>query len=240
MAIAIIFDATGSMRKIPQVFQEQLGKLMDLLKKSGVKHPQIMVGAIGDYSCDAVPFQIGQFESDNRIDQQLRLFFLEGGGGGTLEESYGLAYYMAGWKTSLDCWEKRQKKGYLFTIGDENPYSSMSKEELSDVFGDKLKNEVTMQEAIQKASEKYEVFHIVASQGSNGNNPSMIQNWKNLLGPRRVLILEKPSDICELIVEVIAAREAENASATAPDKAESSKGTTADPDDKKKKKGRIF
>ena len=33
--------------------------------------PQILFGAIGDATCDRVPLQIGQFESDNRMDDDL-------------------------------------------------------------------------------------------------------------------------------------------------------------------------
>ena len=58
--------------------------------------PQIMFGAIGDATCDRVPLQVGQFESDNRMDDDLGRIVLEGGGGGQMTESYELAmYFMA-------------------------------------------------------------------------------------------------------------------------------------------------
>ena len=55
-----------------------------------------MFGAIGDATCDRAPLQVGQFESDNRMDDDLGRILLEGGGGGQKTESYELAmYFMA-------------------------------------------------------------------------------------------------------------------------------------------------
>lgn len=207
VAIIVPFDETGSMRTQPGVFQKKLSDLMALVKeRAGIKDPQICVGALGDYYSDQVPFQIGQFESDNRIDEQLRNIFLEGGGGGSMEESYGLAHYFAGWKTSIDCWEKRRKKGYLFTTGDEKPYNMVTREEIIKIFGDTLERDLTIEEAVAKASEMYEVFHIVATRGSYGRNSG--PRWVKLLG-QRVLFLDDPNSIAELIASTIALTEGE-------------------------------
>ena len=83
-----------------------------------VADPQIMIGAIGDDQFDDVPLQVGQFESDNRIDDQLRDIFLEGGGGGDKREGYALAAYFLNTRAQTDAWDKRGRKGYVFFIGD--------------------------------------------------------------------------------------------------------------------------
>src|SRR6201995_4915959 len=81
--IAGVFDVTGSMGRVPQIMQRKLGKLHGLLRrKEYVADPQVMFGGIGDADSDHVPLQIGQFESDNTMDEQLRTIFLEGNGGG--------------------------------------------------------------------------------------------------------------------------------------------------------------
>ena len=65
--IAVLFDVTGSMLNVPQTLQRRLPDLLGLLTRGGyAQDPQILVGAIGDDVFDAVPLQIGQFESDNR------------------------------------------------------------------------------------------------------------------------------------------------------------------------------
>ena len=79
------------------MLQRKLPQLLGLLLRKGyADDPQIMFGAIGDATCDRAPLQVGQFESDNRMDDDLGRILLEGGGGGQKTESYELAmYFMA-------------------------------------------------------------------------------------------------------------------------------------------------
>ena len=70
--VAIFFDVTGSMGQIPRVLQEKLPKLMDvIIDKAGLSDPQVLVGAVGDATCDRYPFQVGQFESDNKSSSKV-------------------------------------------------------------------------------------------------------------------------------------------------------------------------
>src|SRR5437870_4830733 len=116
-AVAVLFDVTGSMQRVPRILQENLPKLMDLLIDRGyLDHPQILVGGIGDATCDRAPLQVGQFESGIEIEEDLGKLFLEGGGGGHITESYELAMYFLAHHTSMDCYEKRGQRGYLFVI----------------------------------------------------------------------------------------------------------------------------
>jgi hypothetical protein len=81
--IAVLFDVTGSMGRVPRILQAKLPQLLGLLLRKGyASDPQILFGAIGDATCDRAPLQIGQFESDNRMDDDLGRVLLEGGGGG--------------------------------------------------------------------------------------------------------------------------------------------------------------
>lgn len=91
LAIAVIFDVTGSMGSVPRVLQTKLGALMRLLIQKGyVAHPQVLFGIVGDAYTDSVPLQIGQFESGLEMDDELGKFYLEGGGGGQVHETYEL------------------------------------------------------------------------------------------------------------------------------------------------------
>lgn len=128
-AIAVIFDVTGSMGSVPRVLQSKLGGLMHLLlEKHYVSDPQLLFGAVGDAHCDRVPLQIGQFESGLEMDDDLGKIYLEGGGGGQVHESYELALYFMATHTAIDCFDRRGRKGYLFTIGDEKPYSKLRRD----------------------------------------------------------------------------------------------------------------
>ena len=82
LPIAVLFDVTGSMQSVPRVLQTKLPELFGLLLRKGyTEHPQILFGAVGDATCDRVPLQLGQFESDNRMDDDLGNILLEGAAG---------------------------------------------------------------------------------------------------------------------------------------------------------------
>src|SRR4051812_34048661 len=131
-AVGVLFDVTGSMQDVPRILQANLPRLMGLLIRKGyLDHPQILIGAIGDATCDQAPLQVGQFESGIEIEEDLSKLFLEGGGGGHITESYELAMYFMARHTSLDCHEKRGRRGYLFIIGDEAPYPCVKRKEVA-------------------------------------------------------------------------------------------------------------
>lgn len=48
-----------------------------------------------------------------------------------MTESYELAMYFMARHTSIDCYEKRGKRGYLFMIGDELAYPKVKRHESS-------------------------------------------------------------------------------------------------------------
>lgn len=203
-AIGIIFDVTGSMASVPEVLQKKLPQLMGLLlRKAYIKDPQILFGAVGDYIADKIPLQIGQFESGVEMDDDVTKIVLEGGGGGSYEESYLEALYFFAKHTSTDCFEKRGKKGYLFLIGDEKPYPSLTKKELDEVLGDTVQAEVTAEEVIALASEKWEIFFLIPKGTNHYSDPGLKARWDGLLNPQHVMKLEEPEAVCEVIGSAI-------------------------------------
>lgn len=201
--VAIIFDVTGSMGGIPMVLQQKLTRLMDVvIDKAGLADPQILVGAVGDSNTDRYPFQVGQFESDNRFDEQLRQIILEGGGGGQSKESYALAYRFAADHTATDAFEKRGKKGYFFTMGDEAPWPKVTKGELETIFGVTGGEDETVESLLARATERWEVFHLFAEDGSHRNDVAVHDRWRKLLGERMVSV-DDSSLVCEVIAGII-------------------------------------
>lgn len=203
-AIGVMFDVTGSMGGIPIEFaKHKLGNLMNLLlNHSLAPHPQVCFGAIGDAYVDQAPFQIGQFESDVTMDQCLKDVWIEAGGGGNGGESYGLAHYFFARHTSIDCFEKRGKKGYLFTIGDEPVHRTITREEVRRFFGDSIEADISLVDLIREVEKRYVVFHIVVGQTSHGDSPSTIAGWRELLNDH-VLKLSDPKDVSELVGAVV-------------------------------------
>lgn len=203
LPIAIIFDVTGSMGGIPRTLQEKLVELMNVVNaKASLPDAQILVGAVGDSYSDRYPLQVGQFESDNRFDEQLRNIILEGGGGGQIMESYALAYYFAAFHTATDAWEKRGKKGYLFTMGDENPWPTVTRAEIEAIFGDTIERDYTVEELIARAGERWNIFHLRALDGSYSDSEAIRKCWASLLG-ERVINVEDSSLVCETIAGIV-------------------------------------
>lgn len=199
LAIAVLFDVTGSMQSVPRVLQTKLPELFGLLLRKGyTRDPQIMFGAVGDATCDRVPLQLGQFESDNRMDQDLGNIFLEGGGGGQMTESYELAMYAMARHTSLDCHEKRGRRGYLFLIGDELPYGKVKAREVRDVIGDELRSDIPVSALVPELQQKFDVYYILPAGTSYVGRAEVLDPWRRLLG-QNVLELDDLGAVCETI-----------------------------------------
>jgi hypothetical protein len=187
LAIAVLFDVTGSMHSVPRELIKKLPTLLGLLGMKGyVEDPQILFGAIGDATSDRVPLQIGQFESDNRLDEDLSNIFLEGNGGGQNTESYELAMYFMARHTYIDCFEKREKKGYLFIIGDEHPYPAVKSREVRDIIGDDLAENISTVAIVEELKQKWETYFIIPSGTAHYDEPDLLAKWRGLLGQNAV------------------------------------------------------
>ncbi|MCB0064277.1 MAG: hypothetical protein KDE19_19270 [Caldilineaceae bacterium] len=199
VAIAVIFDVTGSMGNVPRILQTKLGKLMRLLIERGyLAHPQVLFGAVGDAHTDNVPLQIGQFESGLEMDDELGKIYLEGGGGGQVHESYELELYLCARHTAIDCYERRGKKGYLFTIGDEKPYPAVLREQVRTLIGDGRESDIPIAQVIAEVQQRYEYFHIIPTHTAHGRSADVQARWRDLLG-ERVLLLDDEAAVCETI-----------------------------------------
>lgn len=196
--IIVGFDVTGSMGDIPTRFaQELLGTLMTRLVEQGwVTDPQVCMVAIGDAVSDRGPLQVGQFESGLEMDMWLTRIWLEGRGGDA-PESYTLAHWFAAHHTATDAWEKRTRKGYLFTIGDAQN-KPLQASHVQRVFGGSPSHQATDEAAIAAAKERYHVFHIQVTRGKKPA-PAVLSQWQQLVGGRNVLVLDKTEAICELM-----------------------------------------
>jgi len=197
--IAVLFDVTGSMGEVPQIMQGQLSKLHGLIQRKGyVEDPQILFGAIGDADTDFVPLQVGQFESDNRMDDQLRTIFLEGNGGGQKSESYELAAYFMARHTATDAWEKRGHKGYLFIVGDELNKPKLKAAHIRAIIGDDVHEDLDVASIYRELEERWEVFFILPRKTSYYDDAQVNAHWRSILG-ERLLKLEDPGAVCDLI-----------------------------------------
>lgn len=200
-AIAVFLDQTGSMASLPPKIQAELPKLMGLLlKRDFCQDPQILFGAVGDFwNGEKAPLQVGQFESGIEMDDNLTKIFLEGGGGGSNQESYQNALYFLAHRTSCDCFEKRGEKGYAFIIGDEAAYDVATKRELSELLGVTVEADVPTDQIMKDCLERWEVFFIIPRGSSNFDNKTITNWWTKHIGAERIIRLEDVTAICETI-----------------------------------------
>ena len=223
-AIIIGCDVTGSMGMIANnLVREGLGVLFgEIYDRKPVADPHIMVAAIGDVKYDSAPLQVGQFEADLKITDDLEKVYVEKGGGGNSVESYDMPMYFAAYHTSIDCFEKRNKKGYLFTIGDEEPPEFTYKDAVNKIIGDDgLQADIPFKETVEAAQKMYNVYHIIVAEGShcrynerNGGAKYVRDKWADYLGQNAVII-EDYTKLAEVIVSIIEVNEGRDVDAVA-------------------------
>lgn len=186
-AIILGLDVTGSMGHLAEVIAK--GAINDVMTQvmasETIVDPQIMMAAIGDSFYDSAPLQVSQFESDIRIVKELEKIYFEGGGGGNEGECYSLLYYFAARHTSIDCMNKRNQKGVIFTIGDEPCVERIPKSHIEEFFGDDFEGEyLNFDDIYNEASKMYDIYHIALSRWSGHDDTH--RYWKGKLGEKAI------------------------------------------------------
>jgi hypothetical protein len=121
--------------------------------------PQVSICGVGDCLYDRFPIQIGDFESDLRIDRNLKALKIEEGGGGNGVESYATALYGYAYHSHLDC-NDRGEKGFLFISGDEGFYPTVSKQEIKQIYGIDVPEDISSERIFADVQKKYHTFFI--------------------------------------------------------------------------------
>lgn len=207
-AIIVDVDVTGSMGMLADYFiKEGLGELFKhIYDRKPVTDPHVMFMATGDAYYDSAPLQVSQFEADISIAKQLEKVFLEKGGGGNGFESYELPWYFAAFHTSIDCFEKRGKKGYLFTIGDEETPPCVKASQVARFIGATPEQDIDIKDMYEIVSKMYNVYHIMVAEGSHCRSygDRVRTQWTDLIGENAIWLTDhnKLSEVIESIIEV--------------------------------------
>ncbi len=187
--IVVGLDVTASMGYLAvKVASEALNDLiMKLYSTGAVEDPALMCAAYGDYQ-DRSPLQVTQFESDIRIAEQLLDLYFENGGQG--EVAISCLWEFLAKHTNIDAINKRQEKGFLFTIGDDaeirNEYID---ETIERVIGDKpvsKSKRSSLDDMLSEVQKKFHVFHIMI--GGIGNE-DLLAGHKICIGKTEVDLL---------------------------------------------------
>jgi len=216
--VIVALDVTGSMNIIAEtIAKEGLGTLFKgILDRKPVTDPHLMFMGVGDADCDRAPLQVSQFEADNRIVDQLTRIYLENGGGGNSHESYDFPWYFAAKHTEHDSLIKRGKRGYLFTIGDEETPNGLTQDQINKFLGYRPQVGYPSAMSLEEARRKYEVFHVVIEQGDYASRylDRVKTAWTKLLG-QHTIFLSDYNALAETIVSAIQVAEGVDASTAA-------------------------
>lgn len=201
--VIMTFDVTGSNKANAIVAQKKLPELMAKLT-AVCENPQIAIWANDDTAAvghNAI--QLGEFESDNKIDDTIRNVWLTGHGGGNDGESYDLLLYAAARKTITDSFEKRGKKGYMFLYADEPFFTKVRTRDVQEIFGDGSEADVSIDSIITEVSQKWNIFVIWPQNGYAHAR----EQYVNLFGSDRVETLQDPNMLCDKVASIISMHE---------------------------------
>jgi hypothetical protein len=195
-------DVTGSMGRVVEAMRKGLGTLFEQVIARGVlADPHVLAMAIGDFECDRAPVQATQFESEPvTIGQQIEDLWLERGGGGNNFEGYLGPLYFAAMRTDCDA-IREGRKGFLFTVGDEEPQMVLSRAAVKQFFGDDIQRDLTAEELVSLVSRGWEYFHLMVTEGSymQSRPERVTRAWTDLIG-QRALPLTDHTRMAEVII----------------------------------------
>lgn len=216
--VIVGLDVSGSMGAVVEACRKGLGTLFEeIIKRKPVTDPHVLAMAIGDMDYDYAPVQATQFEADPvTIGKQIEDLYLERGGGGNNHESYLGPLYFALMRTACDAF-KDGRKGYLFTVGDEEPQFALTKTQIEKWFGDQPKKDYSAEELIASVERNWHVFHVVVTEGSHCVSygaDRVVREWNKILG-QRVIRLTDHTKLAEVIVSTIEVTNGRDADAVA-------------------------
>jgi hypothetical protein len=218
-AVILALDVTGSMGRVLDVMARAgLGTLVgSLYERQPITDPHVMVMGVGDFECDSAPLQVTQFEAENApLITQMEKVYLERGGGGNHYESYAAAWLFAATRTSTDCFEKRGKRGYLFTIGDEEPTPKLLGRHIARVLGGEDSGDLDGEHLLAMAQASYNVFHVLVEEGDYArSHPHQVrEKWAALIG-QNLIPLADHRKLAEVVVSAIQVAEGHDRDAVA-------------------------
>jgi len=205
--VILALDVTGSMGNACRETAQALSKIIKTLYNR-FKDVEVMIMGIGDLECDSAPLQVGQYESDVRIAENIDSIYIEGGGGGNGYESYTAAWYFGLRNTKLDCFDKQGRKGIIITMGDEPMNPVLTRSDIREYLGNSEEKDIDSHELYAKASEKFDIYHIAVDDPHDcyrSYRAEIERTFGQMLGNRLIVstIPELSDKICECVAASI-------------------------------------
>jgi len=119
-------------------------------------------------------------------------------------ESYLLPHLFAARKVKTDAFEKRRKKGYLFSIGDEPFLDGVTKAQAAKFLGLQEKKDLSAKEIVTLLDPMFEIYHVIIGEKASRRPDYRMQlaEWNDLL-PQKVIVLDDYKILAETVVSAI-------------------------------------
>lgn len=204
--IVILCDVTGSMGKWPATIFSKLPYLANEAKFYFEDDYEVSFGAIGDCFSDRYALQVHPFAKDKDMESTLKKLVVEGGGGGTSEESYdlGALYY------ARNCEVPNAVKPLLIMIGDEGIYPTVYKDKAKSCAKVDLATNTSTGQVFAELKQKFDVFVIRKPYNTSSNTSrdpresAIHEQWEKLLGNDHVIMLPEAERVVDVIFGIFA------------------------------------
>ncbi|MBI5065474.1 hypothetical protein HZA97_04495 [Candidatus Woesearchaeota archaeon] len=203
--VIVAVDVTGSMKEWPEVIFEKL-PLVDLGLKEYLDNPEISFMAIGDANSDQYGLQVQDFTKGTDLVSKLNKLYIEGGGGGQVQESYELPAVYATHNIEMP---NAAKPIFIF-IGDEGLYPRVDAGQAEKWAHVTLEKELTTKQAFFDLQKKFSVYCIRKLYNATGSDrmsaldQQLHDQWLQHVGPGHVAILDEPRRVCDVILGIVA------------------------------------
>jgi hypothetical protein len=200
--IVFALDVTGSMGNWTRIIYDKMPMFYgQIMMQNYLSDPAISFCAIGDSTCDKAPLQVTNFGQGKQVDELISKMFLEGGGGGTDEESYELSAYFY----QHHCELKNPEYPFFFVTGDEAFYKKITPNTIEKIMGKNLlKSELNSEKTWQELMKKFNVFLIKKPYKKSSNEVEIMKQWKHAIGEERVLLIHEPKACIDVMLGAIA------------------------------------
>lgn len=212
LPVVSAFDGTGSMGGNIEICFNALNALDGLLTPLRSRfgyNIQVSSGVAQDRLDSHPVAQMSQWETDNRIADQIRLLVPDKDGGDATED-YQLFLAFVNERTDIDIFNYYGLKGYMFLMADQICREGTSKAEIEKHLG----YQTTMQSLTTKAlcqavARRFHLFYLQVGSGDGGRRNGITEWWEDKLGYGRIVIVPDPNLLAEVQVALIYATEAE-------------------------------
>lgn len=204
--LVIACDVTGSMGDWPATMFSKLPYLDHEIGEYLGDDAEVSFAAVGDAYCDDYPLQVRPFRRGSDLKKSLTELVVEGGGGGTREESYDLAamYY------ANKCDMPNAINPIMIFIGDEGLYDFVEKDQAKEIAGVEYKGRKSSAQAIKDLQNKFSVYLIRKPYDLRSGNRmssadiSIQGQWERMLGADHIAILPEAGRVVDTIFGILA------------------------------------